>query len=322
MSRLSVRCSTIAVISRACRWCGIIPCTKATSASVCIGAVMPDASSSDSVRLLPLGPPSCTTGASSPDSSDGSDVQPTRTGAQSTAASTRRTNLIEDFSLGARIVRKSALAGQAATLLGCSIVRSNRAANTPLAAPGDKGRVSSRGAVMAAQRNPGTPTSRSRRWVVLAVAVLVATLAPVSASAADDPRVGLAPGYFPWTEASSNIELLDNDPRVAPFDAAPGNFGFVNSDLAFTGTHAIVGSFNGFQVYDVSDPADPELAGSFVCPGGQGDVSVFGDLLFMSVEENRGRIDCAPGGANGGISLERFRGVRIFDISDLSNPVQ
>jgi hypothetical protein len=138
----------------------------------------------------------------------------------------------------------------------------------------------------------------------------------------DDPRIGLAPGYFPWSEAASNIELLDNNPRVAPFDAAPGNFGFVNSDLAFSGTNAIVGSFNGFQVYDISESGDPALRSSFVCPGGQGDVSVYGDLLFMSVEETRGRIDCGTQGAPGGVNPERFRGVRIFDISDIDNPVQ
>jgi hypothetical protein len=154
------------------------------------------------------------------------------------------------------------------------------------------------------------------------VIALTAALLPASAYAADDPREDLAPGYFPWSEASSNIELLDNDPRVAPFDAAPGNFGFVNSDLAFSGDRAFVGSFNGFQVYDLSDPTDPVLESSFVCPGGQGDLSVHGDLLFMSVEEGRGRIDCGPQGAPGAVNLERFRGVRIFDISDVSNPVQ
>ena len=101
----------------------------------------------------------------------------------------------------------------------------------------------------------------------MGAAVLVAALVPATAYAADDdPRIGLAPGYFPWSEASSNIELLDNTPRVAPFDGAPGNFGFVNSDLAFTGDHAIVGSFNGFQVYDVSDPSDPTLSGSYRVP--------------------------------------------------------
>jgi hypothetical protein len=154
------------------------------------------------------------------------------------------------------------------------------------------------------------------------VMVLAVALLPAAAYAADDPREDLAPGYFPWSEASSNIELLDNDPRVAPFDAPPGNFGFVNSDLAFVGDTAVVGNFNGFQFYDLSDPTDPSLASSFVCPGGQGDVSVYGDLLFMSVEETRGRIDCGSQGAPGAVNLERFRGVRIFDISDQANPVQ
>ncbi|MGH8829362.1 MAG: hypothetical protein ACRDVZ_17505, partial [Jiangellaceae bacterium] len=104
-------------------------------------------------------------------------------------------------------------------------------------------------------------------------ALLFAALLPSAASAQDDPRIGLEPGYFPWSEASSNIELLDNDPRVAPFDAPPTGFtgiAFANSDLAFTGNHAIMGSFNGFQIYDISDPQDPDLSTSFVCPGGQG----------------------------------------------------
>ncbi|HTH05321.1 MAG TPA: hypothetical protein VL916_05605, partial [Ilumatobacteraceae bacterium] len=143
-----------------------------------------------------------------------------------------------------------------------------------------------------------------------------------AASAEDDPRVDLPPGYLDAQTAESNIKLLDSLPRVAPFDAAPGNFGFVNSDLAFSGDHAIVGNFNGFQVYDIADAAAPTLRSSFVCPGGQGDVSVYGDLLFMSVEETRGRIDCGTQGAPGPVNTDRFRGVRIFDISDIDNPVQ
>jgi hypothetical protein len=143
-----------------------------------------------------------------------------------------------------------------------------------------------------------------------------------AATAADDPRVGLAPGYLDAGTAASNMELLANVPRQAPFDAAPNNFGFVNSDLAFTGDYAIAGNFNGFQIYDISDPAAPTLRSSFVCPGGQGDPSVFGDLLFFSVEETRGRIDCGTQGATGAVNPDRFRGVRIFDISDIDNPVQ
>ncbi|NPC43313.1 hypothetical protein HOO61_20160 [Nocardioides sp. zg-1230] len=157
------------------------------------------------------------------------------------------------------------------------------------------------------------------------VMVLAAALVPAAAYAADDPREDLAPGYIPWSEASSNIELLDNDPRAGAFDSDVTGFngiGFANSDLAFSGDNAIVGSFNGFQVYDLSDPTNPTLRTSFVCPGGQGDPSVYGDLLFISVEEGRGRIDCGTQGAPGAVNPERFRGVRIFDISDIDNPVQ
>jgi hypothetical protein len=165
-------------------------------------------------------------------------------------------------------------------------------------------------------------SGRRRLSALVGAAALVVAMTPVSGAAQVDPRIGLTPGYIPWTEAASNIELVDNDPRVAPFDAPPGNFGFVNSDLAFSGDHAIVGNFNGFQVYDISDNNAPVLRSSFVCPGGQGDVSVFGNLLFMSVEETRGRIDCGTQGAPGPINPARFRGVRIFDISDIDHPVQ
>ncbi|NJM53029.1 MAG: hypothetical protein HC846_06300 [Blastocatellia bacterium] len=63
--------------------------------------------------------------------------------------------------------------------------------------------------------------------------------------------------------------------------------------------------------------------------GGQGDLSVHKNLLFMSVEMPNGRLDCSPEGfaPSGGqgapaASKDRFRGVRIFDISDISNPKQ
>ena len=134
-----------------------------------------------------------------------------------------------------------------------------------------------------------TTTHTSSRWRVRALAGAAAlllgasVLSATAATALADPREGLDPGYLTPDIASSNIDLLSTTPRVAPFDAPPGNFGFVNSDLAFTGDYAIVGSFNGFQVYDISDAGAPELHRSFVCPGGQGDVSVYGNLLFMSV---------------------------------------
>jgi hypothetical protein len=97
---------------------------------------------------------------------------------------------------------------------------------------------------------------------------------------------------------------------------------FANSDLAFSGDRLFVGNFHGFNTYNIEDPAGPKHLSSVVCPGGQGDVSVLGNLLFMSVEQMRGRVDCGVQGVDEPVSAERFRGIRIFDISDLRMPKQ
>jgi hypothetical protein len=97
---------------------------------------------------------------------------------------------------------------------------------------------------------------------------------------------------------------------------------FANSDLAFRGNELFVGNFSGFNVYDIGQPAQAKLIASVVCPGGQGDVSVRGNLLIMSVEQTRGRIDCGTSGVAEPVSTERFRGVRIFDITDVTKPKQ
>jgi len=97
---------------------------------------------------------------------------------------------------------------------------------------------------------------------------------------------------------------------------------FANTDMAFAGDVLVAGSYHGFNVYRLKDDGVPSLMSSIVCPGGQGDVSIVGDLLIMSVEETRGRIDCGLEGVSEDVSAERFRGIRIFDISDLSRPVQ
>ncbi len=162
------------------------------------------------------------------------------------------------------------------------------------------------------------PRGRTRALAAAGALLLGASLMTATAAVADDdPRVDLPAGLFDAGLATSGIDLLSSSPGTGPFAS-----GSINSDLAFTGDHAIVGSYNGFQVYDVSEPAAPVLQKSFLCPGGQGDVSVYGDLLFMSVEQTLGRIDCGTQGAAGSVNPERFRGVRIFDISDIDNPVQ
>jgi hypothetical protein len=167
--------------------------------------------------------------------------------------------------------------------------------------------------------------SRPRRRLVPVAAILVAALVTsvAAAQSTTDPRVGLSPGLTDAGVAASGIELLKATPKPVGFfnPANPGDFGFVNSDLAFEGNHAFIGNFNGFQIYNISNPANPALVTTVVCPGGQGEVSVYGDLLFMSAEETRARTDCGTPGVPTGDPL-RFRGVRIFDISDLTAPVQ
>ena len=190
----------------------------------------------------------------------------------------------------------------------------------------------------------------------LAVPAGAQTAAPSSTT---DPRVGLKAGLRDAGVAARGFELLANVPKPEGFfdpkapagepnprmteegdkkessdakpaaEAAPktppkpwGGLNFANSDLAFSGTHLFVGNFSGFNVYDVTNPASPALLTSVVCPGGQGDVSVHGNLLFMSVEQTRGRLDCGVSGVEDPVSKDRFRGVRIFDISDVRTPRQ
>ena len=172
---------------------------------------------------------------------------------------------------------------------------------------------------------PSGRTRKGRRALTMFGALLAtAVVTAVAAGAvAGDPREGLAPGFENPGTASSGLELLANRPKPAGFSdpANPGAIAFANSDLAFQGKHAFVGNFNGFQIYDISNPADPEIRTTVVCPGGQGEVSVYRNLLFMSVEESRARTDCGASGVPPADPL-RFRGVRIFDIGNLDAPVQ
>ncbi|MFN3930617.1 MAG: LVIVD repeat-containing protein [Brevundimonas sp.] len=129
-----------------------------------------------------------------------------------------------------------------------------------------------------------------------------------------DPEALFAPPQSREEAEAMQARNRQNPPRFTPLALA-------NSDMAMSNGKLFVGNFNGFNAYDVSQ-GEPRLVMSVVCPGGQGDLSIHGDLLFMSVEENRGRLDCGAKGVDGEVSAERFRGVRIFDISDLNAPRQ
>ncbi len=193
----------------------------------------------------------------------------------------------------------------------------------------------------------------------------------MSGSDANDPRFSLTPGMYDAGETSMGMKHLlllkkpdafqlgtadPDDPKVQKMIDQLGigagmkmpkelqlviaQLAFANSDLAFQGNHLFQGNFYGVSIYDISNPAQAALITSMVCPGGQGDVSVYKNLLFMSVEMPNGRLDCgaqgfppesAPAPSADAKKMgrhipvaqqDRFRGVRIFDISDIKNPKQ
>ena len=129
-----------------------------------------------------------------------------------------------------------------------------------------------------------------------------------------DPRGGLRAGFLDAEEVAWNLRVLAATPPSRDF------VGSTNSDLAFTGKYAIQGSYNGFQVWDLSDPTNPRLEIGFLCPASQSDVSVYRNLLFVSGEGLGGRLDCGTEGVQEVVSHERLRGIRIFDISDIRAP--
>jgi hypothetical protein len=142
----------------------------------------------------------------------------------------------------------------------------------------------------------------------------VAACARQQAETRPDPRVGLKAGLYDAAEVLGNL-------KKSATVVSPDRFrGTTNSDLAFLGNYAIQGNYNGFQVWDISNPASPTLKTSYYCPASQSDVSVFRNLLFVSGEGTGGRLDCGGQGVRDTVSHERLRGIRIFDITDITNP--
>jgi hypothetical protein len=129
-----------------------------------------------------------------------------------------------------------------------------------------------------------------------------------------DPRVGLHPGLTDAGQAAWNLKLVSNTPPSERF------VGVTNSDLSFRGTDVIQGNYGGFQVWDVTNPAKPVLKVGYLCPASQSDVSVYKNLLFVSGEGLGGRLDCGTEGVPDTVSHERLRGIRIFDITDITKP--
>lgn len=173
---------------------------------------------------------------------------------------------------------------------------------------------------------------------------------PTPPAAVSDARSTLAAGQADAGTAALNIERTANRPPPPGFfDSAnpaglpveyddKGNvvikpvpagekrvfadlleYPFGSTDLAFRGSLAFVGGYHGVVIYDIANPDQPRMVTAIACPSGQGDVSVYGDLLFLSAEQQRGRLDCGAGGVTPDKETERFRGVRVFDISNMTD---
>ena len=141
-----------------------------------------------------------------------------------------------------------------------------------------------------------------------------------------DPRVGLKAGWWDAGTAAWNLRVVSNTRPSKDFTnpSTPGDRRLVNSDLAFVGNYVMQGNYSGYQVWDISNPAKPSLKQAYVCPGSQSDVSVYRDakvsLAFVSGEATSGRLDCGLQGVPDSVSQDRLRGIRVFDVADLSKP--
>lgn len=146
------------------------------------------------------------------------------------------------------------------------------------------------------------------------------TLAP-DPDAADEPEQEEVTDVAA-TQIALETPVAEDEEEDENSEPRPSLLNFGNTDLVFAGNVLVAGNYHGFNAYDISNPTVPQLLSSVVCPGGQGDVSIVGDLLIMSVEQTRGRLDCGLQGVAEPESEERFRGIRIFNVSDFRLPVQ
>ncbi|TQE33966.1 hypothetical protein Sipo8835_16390 [Streptomyces ipomoeae] len=136
----------------------------------------------------------------------------------------------------------------------------------------------------------------------------------VSKRDAAEARAAIAAGEIPAQAEvvhSANIQHVTNIPK----EALPGT----NSDLAFQGKYAYAGNYDGFRIFDISNPKAPKTVAQVLCPGSQNDISVSGDLLFLSTDSSRSDSSCNST-TQPATEKSSWEGMKIFDISDKRNP--
>jgi len=168
-------------------------------------------------------------------------------------------------------------------------------------------------AVACAGKSATTTTAAAPAPMPMNGPAAMARNAPITAPS-PDPRVGLRAGLQDAASAIWNLRMVSHTPSPQGFA------GVTNSDLGFYQANVIQGNYNGFQIWDISDPAHPRVRVAKLCPASQSDVSVYKNLLFVSAEAPSARLDCGAQAPQEAVSKDRIRGVRIFDITNIDNP--
>jgi hypothetical protein len=145
------------------------------------------------------------------------------------------------------------------------------------------------------------------------IAAAITLLVPAGASAE-----GTHPDVASTFQYTNNMVPLGSAPRPATYAS-----GAANSDLAFWGNTAYQGSYYGFRIIDVSDPANPvEKLDYEDCRGNQGDIIVWNNILVRSWNSPATASTNPPGPmtCDGDVVPPGFEGLHVFDISNEQNP--
>ncbi|HKO33779.1 MAG TPA: hypothetical protein VJY85_08550, partial [Candidatus Limnocylindria bacterium] len=130
----------------------------------------------------------------------------------------------------------------------------------------------------------------------------------------------LAPDATPFPDRHSDeLELAGSLPKNEH------SFDFFNSDMAFWGDTLVQGSYDGFRLVDISQPTAPRLIADVECRGPQGDVSIWEDLVFVSVDRPQTSPGCDSEDAEKADPLfvppeGGWEGIRVFDVSEARRP--
>jgi hypothetical protein len=154
-----------------------------------------------------------------------------------------------------------------------------------------------------------------RRFGAIGLAATTSLMLGVAAApaAAADPYV--IPGVDEIS-SSSNLELIANVPKFGAFAVESA----YNTDLAFQGDYAFQGNYNGFVIWDIAEPTNPQVVSQVVCPGSQNDISVYGNLVFLSTDSSRSDDSCNSTSQSAALKSS-WEGMKIFDVTDKANPV-